>query len=101
MLRGMSIRHFQEWRAFSDLEPFDEVRADYRSAQIVRELRNTIGRRKGQPATLEECLLRFVTSKSVHRSATDVERARAETLATMNMLMQMFGEPAKPKRAKR
>lgn len=49
MLREISVHQLREWRAYSDLEPWDEVRADYRSAQIVTALVN-INRSKGTSA---------------------------------------------------
>ncbi len=49
MLDRMSITLFREWRAYFDLEPFGEERADYRAASIVQMLYN-INRRRGTPA---------------------------------------------------
>ena len=99
MLSGMSIRHFQEWRAFADLEPFDEVRADYRSAQIVQAF-YSIHRKKGaQPVKLQDCLLRFGPAVETPRSA---EQARDEISRTMDFLMLIYNSPPEQpkKRAK-
>ena len=49
MLDSMPYRLFREWIAYSELEPFGEERADYRSAQIVWMLAN-IHRGKGKRA---------------------------------------------------
>ena len=34
MLRSMTAKQFVEWAAYAQLEPFDEMRADYRAAYI-------------------------------------------------------------------
>ncbi len=49
MLDRMSITLFREWRAYFDLEPFGEERADYRAASIVAMLYN-INRKRGTEA---------------------------------------------------
>lgn len=59
MLRGMSIWQFRRWRAYYDLEPFGEERADYRSAQIVAALLNVFRKRGSRPISIEDVRLRF------------------------------------------
>jgi hypothetical protein len=88
MLRGMTTRQFGEWRAYADLEPFDETRADLRSADVVRTLVNLFGRKKGAPAVkLEDCVLRFGTEE---KRAASPEVARAQVRATMDMLTVIY-----------
>jgi hypothetical protein len=88
MLRGMTTRQFQEWRAYADLEPFDEERADLRAASIVAALVNG-RRRKGQRAvTLQDCTLRFVEPV-----VTTPERAREQVRKTLDMLMLIHNGP--------
>jgi hypothetical protein len=59
MLRGMTFRQFCEWRAYADIEPFDETRGDLRAAQIVATLRNLYAK-KGAPLLLPtDVVLRF------------------------------------------
>lgn len=59
MLKQMSIRLFRQWRAYYDLEPFGEERADYRAASIVATLVN-LNRRKGtSPRPVSEFVLQF------------------------------------------
>jgi hypothetical protein len=55
MLRSMSGKQFLEWRAYAELEPFDEVRADLRTAHLVQTVRAFAG----DKATLSDCLLPF------------------------------------------
>lgn len=61
MLDGMSITQLREWFAYSELEPFGEERADYRSAQICAMIANSVRdkKRKPTPYKVEEFLLRF------------------------------------------
>jgi hypothetical protein len=40
MLRGMTVAQFFEWIAYAEMEPFDEIRADYRAASIVAMIAN-------------------------------------------------------------
>lgn len=61
MLEQMSLRQFREWRAFADLEPFGEERADIRTAHIVQTILNMNRDRKKHPTpiSLSECVLKF------------------------------------------
>jgi hypothetical protein len=55
----MSIRQLREWRAYYDLEPFGEERADYRAASIVATLVNLNRRRGTPPRPVTEFVLQF------------------------------------------
>ena len=95
MLRGMTTRQFMEWRAYADLEPFDETRADLRSADVVRTLVNLFGRKKGAPAIpLKDCLLVFGDAGQV--KARTPQDARAQSMRTMSILMAIHNTPRKP-----
>ena len=61
MLRSMSAVQLQQWRAYAELEPFDETRADLRAAQIVATLANIHRdpKTRSKPYTVEEMCLRF------------------------------------------
>ncbi len=61
MLDTMTIRQLREWFAYSELEPFGEERADYRSAQICAMIANSVRDKKRKPTAykVEEFLLRF------------------------------------------
>jgi hypothetical protein len=97
----MTSRQFQSWRAYADLEPFDETRADIRTADIVRTLLN-INRKKGTPPiALDKCVLRFESeAAAVPKTA---EQARKQVRQTMDILMRIYNtpEPEAPKRARR
>jgi hypothetical protein len=59
MLSEVDVRHLDEWRAYANLEPFDETRADARAAQVVQALHNVIQKRK-KPMALEDAMLKYV-----------------------------------------
>lgn len=61
MLREISAQEFIEWVEYAKLEPFDEERADYRTAAIRETLANINrdSKTKPNPYTLEEMLVRF------------------------------------------
>lgn len=40
MLRRMSARRFRKWEMYAELEPFGELRADVRAAQVVQMIFN-------------------------------------------------------------
>lgn len=100
MLRGMSASQFQEWRAYADLEPFDEERADLRAASIVQAIYN-VNRRKGsRPIALKDCALVFGPNTEPAKPKT-VEQQRAEIRATLDILMAIHKPPSKRKRLRR
>ncbi len=94
MLAGISIRQFQEWRAYADLEPFDEVRADLRTAHIVQTLLNLelVRNRKAAKVKLADCVLRFGDA-AVEEQTQSPEAARRQVHRTMQMLMAIYNEP--------
>lgn len=95
MLRGMTVRQFQEWRAYADLEPFDETRADLRTADIVRTLLNLFGRKKGERAIpIKDVVLQFGRGGE----PTTPERAKAQVMRTMEILMAIHNAPHRPAR---
>jgi hypothetical protein len=59
MLAGMSIHEFRRWRAYYDLEPFGEERADYRAASIVATLLNLYRKRGSKAIAISDVRLRF------------------------------------------
>ena len=61
MLAQITYRQFIEWVVYGDLEPFDEERADIRSAHIVTALANIHRDRKKRraPFKIRDFLLPF------------------------------------------
>ena len=46
----MPYRIWQEWIAYSEVEPFGEWRADLRAGIIASTIANCLSRKKGRPA---------------------------------------------------
>lgn len=103
MLREMPASLFYEWLAYAELEPFDEKRADLRTADIVRVLseihRDSKKRRK--PVTIDDVVLRFGDDT---REGKEVkEKPTAQSWQTMKFIAQQWVAlaNAKPKRRRR
>lgn len=96
----MSARQFHEWRAYADLEPFDEERADIRAGGIAHAI-YSVKRRRGQPPIkLMDCVVRFGAGTA--ESPKTAEQAREEIRKTMDVLMLIFnGAPEKTPRVRR
>lgn len=86
MLRSITAKQFAGWVAYARMEPFNELRADYRAASVVAMIAN-VNRGKGQKAVqLEDVMLKFGDEKPESkpaRSPEDMER----------MMRMMFGIP--------
>ncbi len=74
-LKRIPIRLFNEWRAYADLEPFDETRQDIRTAQLAKWL-----------AEIYRGMIIIGGAKGVSQ----------ETLKLEDYVLP-FGEPAAPK----
>ena len=59
LLRRITIKDFREWQAYYELEPFGELRADYRSASICLTLANLKRGKNQKPYKLEDFLFKF------------------------------------------
>ena len=99
MLSEISIRQLQEWRAYADLEPFDEERADIRAGTIVQAIRNTNRVRGQAPVKLTDCLLRFVEDEAPQTEDTRA-RAMAEVKAAMGMMVAQQRKAKRKAKAK-
>jgi hypothetical protein len=79
MLRGLTARQFQEWLAYAAVEPFDEVRADYRAAQIAQMVLLVNLAKGAKIPTLEELVLKFEAVKVATEAKPDWQRMKAIT----------------------
>ena len=93
----MSARQFHEWRAYADLEPFDEERADIRAASIVQATYSVHRRKGAPPVKLKDCVVQFGAGAA--DSPKTVQQARDEIVAAMDFMTMIFAE--EPKKAKR
>ena len=63
MLRSITARQFMEWEEYARLEPFTELRADYRTASIVKMLYDVNRSKESKTFTLDDFLLKFGQSQ--------------------------------------
>jgi hypothetical protein len=96
MLGLITVRQFEEWRAYADIEPFDEERADLRAAQIVRELRDMPGRRRQPRSKLRDCALVIQQAPAT----IDPKAARRGIVQSLRLLGEM-GKAARAKAARK
>jgi Protein of unknown function (DUF4035) len=68
MLRRLTAKQFRNWEIYHDLEPFGEIRADYRAASIVQIVHNMNRGPKTKALTLQECMLKFETEPKKQQS---------------------------------
>lgn len=77
MLSLISFRQLKEWMVYADLEPFDEVRADIRTAHIISTLANVNRdpKKRRKAFDIADCLLHFGDSRPPKKvkSARDME----------------------------
>ena len=92
MLAEISSRQFEEWRAYGDLEPFDETRADIRTAQIVQTLSDLAIARTGRRprSKLQDFLLRFGDDAAPPRTP---KQARKQVMEAMKLMREIFSPP--------
>lgn len=72
MLRSMSGTQFREWRAYAELEPFDEVREDIRNARVVHTVLSLFGSK----ATFDDCLLKFDQNDEEHKEEAPAPKVK-------------------------
>jgi hypothetical protein len=99
MLRELSFGQFLEWMAYSQLEPFDERRADARAASICSLLANIHRdpKKRSKPFELTDFLLAFDKDDQI------AAQPQRQTWQQQKMIAQMiaiaYNEPSRKKRA--
>jgi len=92
MLRSLTAKQFAEWEHYARLEPFGEVRDDYRAASIAVMIAN-VNRGPKQPSyKLEDFLLKFGDDVQQNRPQTWQEK-----LAIARAIVVAFSVPTKDK----
>jgi hypothetical protein len=96
MLRAMTPQHLLDWQTYALLEPFGELRADYRAAQIVTMLANVNRdpKKRHEPYKVMDFLLDFTEGASASRT-------RTQTWQEQKGLLRMWlggGQASTPKR---
>ena len=71
MLDEMTYKHFVEWHAFAELEPFSEIREDVRTASIVQAIMNfkSMFTKARRSFSISDVICRFGDSKGVRVAA--------------------------------
>jgi len=59
MLRSLTAKQFMEWEHYARLEPFNELRDDYRAASIVQMIANVNRGKEQKPYALQDVLIKF------------------------------------------
>lgn len=70
LLRRLSTRDFQQWMLYEQVEPFGELRADFRSAQVVAMIHNVAVAQKDQKP-VGDFLLKFEEKKEQRQSVEE------------------------------
>jgi len=84
--RRLTAKEFQRWMWYEQVEPFGELRADYRAAQIVSMIHNVAVTKKNQKE-IQDFLLRFGGSPKKKQSVEEqvaMIRAMAEAFAKVD-----------------
>lgn len=68
----MTYEQFEEWKTFYELEPFDDVRADFNAALIAQTIANVHRnpKRRPSPYTMDEVIIHFGDSRTLKRQKT-------------------------------
>lgn len=99
MLRSISSNQFEEWKIFSDLEPFDEERMDHRFAALLAAMLNS-WRGKGQRAiSVKEAIKRWLPFGDKEKVEDEKKPAQSpsQMKAMGRQMMALFHNPKKPK----
>lgn len=92
MLRRITAKQFRAWAHYDQLEPFGEIRADYRTASIVQMIANVNRGKKQKPYTLQEMLLKFEEAEPKRKQSPQ------EQLSILNILAMQQALAAKQER---
>lgn len=98
MLKEMSIKELREWRAYADLEPFDEGRADLRAASIAFFVVSALRGRKDKKLKLEDFLLKFGDEQ---QNATAPKRQSWQNMKLLSRMIAASYEPPAPKQRRK
>lgn len=82
MLRNMTAKQFAGWEHFASLEPFGELRMDYRIASVVQMIANVNRGKDQKPFTLDDVVLKFGEENRKPPQPVEQKVAVAYALAT-------------------
>lgn len=81
MLSEISYPEFVEWRKFAELEPFDELRQDLRTASIVQAIASVFSSRK---KALTDYLLPFGDARKFDKTWQDLKMLAKQSATAFN-----------------
>jgi hypothetical protein len=88
MLRRLTGKQFREWEMYNQIEPFGELRADYRTAVIEKMLYDVNGGAKQKALTVEDFLL-----QQKFEPPTKPEAPKQDQFALMKLLAAAYSNP--------
>jgi hypothetical protein len=84
ILRGLTAKEFRGWEHYHELDPFTEVRDDYRTASIVQMIANVNRGLKQKPYKLSDFLLNFEEAPEKKPQTPKQQFAMLKILAAMH-----------------
>jgi hypothetical protein len=89
-LRRVSAKRFQEWYWYEQIEPFGELREDFRAALVAMHIANTGYdlKKRGKPYDIEDFLLKFSEVRS--QPKPEQKQATEEQIRILNILTMMY-----------
>jgi hypothetical protein len=93
MLRRLSARQFRRWMLYEQVEPFGQLREDYRAAMVASHVANTgYDTSKRGPFKIEDFLLKFGSEeRALAAGKVAAKQSPEEQASILNMLAVLFG----------
>lgn len=99
MLREMPAAQFSAWILFAEIEPFGELRDDYRMANMMQLMANMNRnvKKRPEPFTLEDFMLDWDGSRAERQRMEEVSRRQAaKTPADMLRIARLWAAVYNP-----
>lgn len=85
MLREITAKQFVAWGHYDQIEPFGELRADMRAAQIVQTILNVNLGKNQKPYALKDVLIKF-------EEAVSPEKKKKQSWQEQLALLKLFAK---------
>lgn len=89
LARSLTAKQFMEWEHYAALEPFSELRDDYRIASIVQMLANVNRGSKQKAYQLQDFLLKFGEQEEQQGNTREMQ------IAAIRAVAMAYSVPAK------
>jgi hypothetical protein len=83
MLRKLTAKQFRDWEIYASLEPFNELRQDYRIASLAVLHANLHRDPKTTPYTIEQFLLNFEQKAPKQGNTRDMQIMMIKAIANL------------------